>query len=65
MMTCRRCNVEMRPGKALVQTLTAGAPDFPGDTHGSTMSADGPGRMVDCWKCPKCGYSVTKRDIRR
>jgi len=50
----------MRPGKALAQTYTAGMPDFPGDSHGTTFSAGGPGRMVEAMKCANCGWSVTK-----
>lgn len=56
--TCRRCGAEMRPGIALAQTLTAGAPDF----HGSdvvTISPGGPGAVIDCMKCSACGWSVT------
>lgn len=59
---CRRCYAEMKPGKAIQQTFTAGMPDFPGDPAGSrgvTMSAGGPGRLVDCMKCSACGWSVT------
>lgn len=59
-MRCRKCDVEMRPGHALAQTFVGGMPDFPGDTHATTFSAGGPGTMIDCWKCPECGRSVTK-----
>ena len=54
---CRRCGGEMKPGKAIEQTCT-GTPDF----HGGevvTMSPGGPGKLVECQKCSKCGYSVT------
>ena len=57
--SCRRCGGEMRPGIAMGQTYTAGAPDFPGDRHGSTMSADGPGVVIEVRKCADCGWSVT------
>lgn len=57
---CRKCGAEMQPGKALAQTFVPGSPDFPGDKHASTFSAGGPGEMVDCLKCPACGWSVTK-----
>ena len=50
----------MRPGKAIEQTWTPGVPDFPGQTIGITMSAGGPGRLIDCLKCDKCGWSITK-----
>ena len=56
---CGKCNVEMQPGKAIAQTFTGGAPDFPSDTHSSTFSAGGPGALVDCLKCPDCGFSIS------
>jgi hypothetical protein len=37
------------------QTYT-GYPDFIGGKC-VTLSPGGPGRIVTCWKCPKCGYS--------
>ena len=57
----------MLPGKAIEQTWTPGVPDFPGQTVGITMSAGGPGRLIDCLKCDKCGWSITKgeKGIRR
>lgn len=57
---CLKCNVEKVSGQALMTTLVAGSPDFPGDERGITMSPGGPGVVVTCWKCPKCGHSVTK-----
>ena len=57
--TCRRCGGEMQPGIAMGQTYTAGAPDFPGDHHGSTMSAGGPGVVIEARKCVDCGHSIT------
>ena len=64
--TCRKCGATMQPGKALAQTFVGGVPDFPGDDHASTFSAGGPGQMIDCLKCPKCGWSVmeSKSDDR-
>jgi hypothetical protein len=61
-MTYCKCGGKMRPGKALAQTFTGGTPDFPGDDHVSTMSAGGPGKMIDCMKCEKCGWSVTTEE---
>lgn len=58
-LRCRFCGSTMRPGKAMVSTWIGGMPDLPGDTHSVTFSPGGPGRMIDCLKCPKCGYSVT------
>jgi hypothetical protein len=57
-MQCKHCNIQMKPGKAILQTYT-GLPDFPGKEM-VTMSPGGPGKLVDCLKCPKCGFSVTK-----
>lgn len=57
--TCRRCGGEMQPGIAMGQTYTAGAPDFPGDREGATMSAGGPGVVIEALKCSACGHSVT------
>lgn len=57
--TCRHCGGEMRPGIAMGQTYTVGAPDFPGDRHGSTMSDGGPGAVIEVRKCADCGWSVT------
>jgi len=57
-MTCKKCNGEMRLGQALEQTLISGSPDFPGDKVGITMSAGGPGKLVDCMKCSDCGWSI-------
>lgn len=60
-MTCPKCNVEMEPSKAFENTLV-GSPDFVGDTgkeRGCTMSRVGPVKLIDCLKCPECGWSVT------
>ena len=54
---CRKCGGEIKPGKALAQTFT-GLPDFPGKEV-VTISAGGPGRLIDCMKCEACGHSVT------
>jgi hypothetical protein len=57
---CPRCGGAMRPGKAMVSTVT-GTPDFPG-CEVVTMSPGGPGRLVDCLKCEGCGHSVHARE---
>lgn len=57
--TCRKCQGIMRPGQAMAQTFDSGLPDFPGDTHGITISPGGPGKLIDCMKCSSCGWSVT------
>lgn len=59
-VSCCHCGVTMQPGKALQETLVVGLSDFgDGDMRGQTVSAGGPGEVVDCLKCPSCGYSVT------
>ena len=55
-LPCRRCGGQMKPGIALEQTYT-GSTDFPGGEV-VTMSPGGPGRLVECMKCEKCGWSV-------
>ena len=62
-MKCKRCFAPMTYGKALLSTLVMGIPDFAGNTvnsRGQTLSAGGPGRLVSCFKCTACGYSVTQ-----
>jgi ssDNA-binding Zn-finger/Zn-ribbon topoisomerase 1 len=58
-LTCKECKCEMVAGKALVDKLS-GIPDFIGDDYVCTVSASGKADLVDCLKCPECGYSVTK-----
>jgi len=55
---CKKCGGTMLAGKAISQTLV-GSPDFPGDIRGVTMSPGGPGELMDCLKCEKCGWSIT------
>ncbi len=52
--TCQKCGGEMKPGKALAQTVT-GIPDL-GEVV--TLSPGGPGKLIDCLKCAECGHSV-------
>lgn len=56
---CRRCRIPLRPGIAMGQTLTGGALDFPGDDAPITVSPGAPGLVIECLKCPDCGWSVT------
>ena len=56
-MICSRCGGKMKPGKAIAQTY-CGTPDFP-DGEVVTISPEGPGQLVNCLKCEKCGHSVT------
>lgn len=58
--SCKRCNVAMLPSKAIAQTWV-GSEDFGGDygQYGTTMSVGGPGKLIDCLKCPTCGHCAT------
>jgi hypothetical protein len=63
--SCRKCHVPMSKSTAIANTLVAGMADFPGEEDGvvragATLSYGGPGRVVPCWKCPKCGHSITR-----
>ena len=58
MLKCKKCGGDMRDGKAIAQTVT-GMPDFPGDRHAVTLSAGGPGMLINCLKCSICGWSMT------
>jgi hypothetical protein len=57
---CQHCGTPMRPGLAIEQTYLVSV-DFPGEppSTGCTMSAGGPGTLVNCMKCSACGWSVT------
>lgn len=57
---CRHCGAPMRPGIAMGQTYTGGAPDLGGDVM--TFSPGGPGAVVPVSKCTACGWSVTGED---
>lgn len=55
--TCRKCGGDMKSGMAMCQTLT-GIADFIGGEV-CTVSPGGPGKVIGCWKCEQCGWSVT------
>ncbi len=61
-LACRRCGGPMKPGIAMAQTLRSGFPDFIGGQV-VTMSAGGPGKLIECLKCAACGHSVTPNAI--
>lgn len=52
---CAKCNTPMQPGIAIEQTFT-GSPEFQSSAV-VTMSPGGPGKLVECLKCPHCGWS--------
>jgi hypothetical protein len=56
---CPRCKVLLKRGIALIPTY-GGKPDFIGSKEVVTVSMVGCGKVVNCLKCPKCGYSVNK-----
>lgn len=61
---CPRCKQgKLRPGKAIEQTWVGGIGDFDMNEPGITMSAGGPGRLINCLKCDACGHSI--RDTER
>lgn len=53
---CKKCGAGMKLGKAIEQTSVCHDRDMGGVV---TMSPGGPGKLIDCWKCPECGYSIT------
>lgn len=57
-LNCKRCGAEMKPGHAIAQTFY-GSPDFIGGEV-CTVSPGGPGKLIECSKCPECGWSVTE-----
>jgi hypothetical protein len=58
-MTCKECKTPMTSGIALMQTYT-GIGDFHDNDAVSTLSPGGPGQIASCWKCPACGWSMSK-----
>lgn len=63
MTDCYRCGVEMKSGTAIAQTMTGGMKDFDSDPGPVTFSVGGPGVVINCLKCPKCGHSISKEPI--
>lgn len=61
-LACRRCGGPMKPGLAMGQTFRSGSPDFIGGQV-VTMSAGGPGKLIECLKCADCGHSVTPNTL--
>jgi len=60
---CNKCRTQMVDAIALQQTYVGGMPDFIGEGYSSTFHAGGTGNVINCWKCPDCGRSITK-DMR-
>ena len=55
---CLRCGGNMKPGTAMAQNY-GGIHDFPNGPV-VTLSPKGPGKLIECLKCEKCGHSVSK-----
>lgn len=55
---CKKCGGQMAKGVAMAQTYTGRTPNAPKD-HVFTMSPGGPGQLIECLKCQRCGWSVT------
>lgn len=62
MDNCKKCGAKMVDGIALENTSVRGVGDFIGDKNAKicTMYHGGPGKVIDCVKCPECGHSVHK-----
>lgn len=58
-MRCKDCGVLLEEGIAL-QNRLSGLPDFIGSKEIVTVSYGKDADVVNCWKCPLCGYSRTK-----
>ena len=65
---CYKCKVVMVKGIALENTLVAGMPDFPDQADdiaagkipiGQTVHYGGTGKLINVYKCPECGHSVS------
>lgn len=59
-MKCKHCKADMIPGQA-IKTMAVMSVDFIGETpsRGSTVNLRGTGQLMDCLKCPQCGFSRT------
>lgn len=55
-MQCKKCGGKMKRGIAIEQTWTGGK-DFAGCDI-VTMSPGGKGKVVTCFKCVDCGWSI-------
>ena len=55
---CGKCKVRMTQGIAIKNGLS-GMNDFSGDKTCCTVHLDPKkAEVINCWKCPKCGYSI-------
>jgi len=59
MPRCKKCQALMQVGIALAQTYT-GKGDFHDGDSVCTLSPGGSGQVATCWKCPACGWSMSK-----
>jgi len=58
---CPHCGIEMGDGQALLDELD-GYPDFVGNDTLCTISPSGKAKLIECLKCPDCGFSRTKKE---
>ena len=58
--TCNKCNVPMKSGIGL-QNALSGLPDFPDDKSACTVSRTGAAEILNVWKCPSCGHSISQK----
>ena len=56
-MICPFCRVEMIPGQALAQKELSHFEDAEGNKATSCFYAQGKAELVDCLKCPQCGFT--------
>ena len=56
-MNCKECGTPLKTGIALDDVMD-GIPDFAGDDFVCTVSPSGKAKLIECLKCPACGWSV-------
>jgi hypothetical protein len=61
-MKCDKCNIELKKGIAIENTVIGRRDEYGGAI--CTMSYGGPGKLITCLKCPKCGKSFYERKVK-
>lgn len=54
---CKKCRVKMKKGISIRNTLS-GVDDFVG-VEIMTIHYGGSGKLLNVWKCPQCGFSLS------